>query len=193
MAYKRKDEELVISAAMQKEAISALARQSEADAGVAFSVKRKLEKLTAKVAEANSVTRTLVVDVSAAAVAQTVSELTGLGARALADWSMRTAGESGHFAKNIGFYSSLPVSALGASVYLIELATRSKKAMTLAVGRDIASRTANLLLNLGLANTVRALRYHLSKSIDEDQAAESERNQLMSKVAELQKILDLKK
>lgn len=87
----------------------------------------------------------------------------------------------------------MPVSALGASVYLIELATRSKKAMTLAVGRDIASRTANLLLNLGLANTVRALRYHLSKSIDEDQAAESERNQLMSKVAELQKILDLKK
>jgi hypothetical protein len=51
----------------------------------------------------------------------------------------------------------------------------------------------SLLANLGLANSIRAMRYYLSQSIDEDQEQEKEKQALLNKIAALTKQLDEKK
>jgi hypothetical protein len=174
-------------------AMTALVKDNEREAVVAMVQKRKFAAMSEKVSEQNSVVRAVTVDLSAAFIAQSITELTALGARALAEWSQRTAGAEGHFAKNIGYYTALPTTTIGASVYILELATRNKKALTLSLGREIASKASNLLVNLGLSNLVRAIRYHLSKSIDEDQENQAEKNALLNKVAMLQKEIEAKK
>ena len=78
-------------------------------------------------------------------------------------------------------------------MWMIELFTRSKRQMTLSLGRDITHRASFLLLNLGTANMLRAIRYHLANSVDEQQEAEAEKSALMNKIAELQKQVEGKK
>jgi len=174
-------------------AVTAMAKQSEKEAGLSQLVKRKYAAMAEKVQAQNSPTRAITTDVSAAVAAQAFTELTALGARALAEWSQRTAGGDGHFAKNVGYYSSLPQTVLGATVYIIELATRNPKAMTQSLGREITNKASNLIVNLGLSNTIRAVRYHLTKSIDEDQEDQAQKNALLNKIADLQKQLEAKK
>ena len=87
----------------------------------------------------------------------------------------------------------MPQSIIGAAVWMIELFTRSKRQMTLSLGRDITHRASFLLLNLGTANMLRAIRYHLANSVDEQQEAEAEKGALMNKIAELQKQVEGKK
>ena len=126
-------------------------------------------------------------------IAQGFNELSGLAARAIAEWSQRTEGQSGHFAKHVGLYQSIPQSVIGATVWMIELFTRSKRQMTLSLGRDIANRASFLLLNLGTTNMLRAVRYYLTNSIDEQAEVEAERAALLSKIADLQKQIEAKK
>ena len=87
----------------------------------------------------------------------------------------------------------MPQSIVGAAVWMIELFTRSKRQMTLSLGRDITNRASFLLLNLGTANTLRAIRYHLANSVDEQQEAEAEKSALINKITELQKQVEGKK
>jgi hypothetical protein len=176
-----------------KAAMSALVKSAEADAGFAIKVRKKYDAITERAKEQNSVTRTITTDLSASAAAHGINELFGLGARAIGEWSQRTVGSDGHFSKNIAYYSSLPQTALGATVYIIELATRNPNMLMPSLGREIASKAANLLVNLGLANTIRAIRYQLSRSIDEDQESGAEKNALLNKIADLQKQVEARK
>lgn len=170
--------------------MTALVKSAEMEAGFAVKTKRRLDQVVAKVQEEHTTSRTVTGDLSAAAIAHAANEVVGLGARAIAEWSQRTGGPNAHFAANVALYSSLPQSAIGAAVYIIELATRDKDALTLSLGREIASKASNLMVNLGLSQTIRAIRYQLAKSVDEDQEASAEKNALISKVAELQKRID---
>jgi len=147
----------------------------------------KLETVTKRIKEQNSVEQTLTVDAASAVIAHGSSELIAFGARALSDWSNREKGTEGHFAKHVGLYSSAPQSVIGFLVYVIELSTRGKRQMNLGLGRQIASRASNLLANLGLANALRALRYHLAQSVDESDEAEAERAKLLHKITALTK------
>ena len=155
--------------------------------------KKQLARIAADVGDQNSTSRAAVVTVSATVIAQGFNELSGLAARAIAEWSQRTEGQSGHFAKHVGLYQSIPQSVIGATVWMIELFTRSKRQMTLSLGRDIANRASFLLLNLGTTNMLRAVRYYLTNSIDEQAEVEAERAALLSKIAELQKQVEAKK
>ena len=181
----RKAEKKVAAATM-----TALIKNAEAESSIAVKARRKLDLVVAKAQEEHTTTRTVTGDLSAAAIAHATNEIVGLGARALAEWSQRTGGSNAHFAANVALYSSLPQSAIGAAIYIVELATRDKDALTLSLGREIASKASNLLVNLGLSQTIRAIRYQLAKSIDEDQEASAEKNALINKVAELQKRID---
>ena len=155
--------------------------------------RKQLTRIIADVGDQNSTSRAAVVGVSAAVIAQGLNEMLGLAARALGEWSQRSEGREGHFAKHIGIYQSMPQSLIGASVWMIELFTRSKRQMTLSLGRDITNRASFLLINLGTANMLRAIRYHLASSVDEQQEAEAEKSALMNKIAELQKQIEGKK
>ena len=155
--------------------------------------KKQLARIAADVGDQNSTSRAAVVTVSATVIAQGFNELSGLAARAIAEWSQRTEGQSGHFAKHVGLYQSIPQSVIGATVWMIELFTRSKRQMTLSLGRDIANRASFLLLNLGTTNMLRAVRYYLTNSIDEQAEVEAERAALLSKIADLQKQIEAKK
>ncbi len=155
--------------------------------------KKQLARIASEVGDQNSTSRAAVTAVSATVIGQGLNELFGLAARALADWSQRTEGSSGHFAKHIGIYQSVPQSIVGASVWMIELFTRSKRQMSLSLGRDIASKASFLLMNLGTSNMLRAVRYHLANSVDEQAEAEAEKSALMNKIAELQKQIEAKK
>jgi|JI6StandDraft_1071083.scaffolds.fasta_scaffold38903_3 hypothetical protein len=174
----------------QKAKMTALVSGAEGMAGMIVKTRRKLDQVVEKAKEEHTTTRTLTADAGAAVIAHGANELIALGARAIGEWSQRTGGQEAHFAKNVGLYSSLPQSAIGAAIYIIELATRDSETLSLSLGRDITSRASNLLVNLGLSNTIRAIRYQLAKSIDEDQEANAEKNALINKVAELQKRLD---
>lgn len=177
---------------------AAMARQeSKKNASLARSMTKiattattKLDALGKRVSEQNSVERALTVDAGSAVLAHTANELIGFGARALADYSLRTAGKDGHFAKNVAWYSSVPQSAVGFIVYALELATRGKRQLNMGLGREIAHRASNLLANLGVANSIRALRYHLSQSIDETAEQEAERRQMLDKITALSKELE---
>jgi hypothetical protein len=155
--------------------------------------KKQISRIIADIGDQNSTSRAAVTAVSATVIAQGFNELTGLAARAIAEWSQRTEGQNGHFAKHVGLYQSIPQSVIGATVWMIELFTRSKRQMTLSLGRDIANRASFLLLNLGTANMVRAVRYYLTNSVDEQAEIEAERAALLSKIAELQKQIEAKK
>jgi hypothetical protein len=155
--------------------------------------KKQLARIAADVGDQNSTSRAAVTAVSATVIAQGFNELSGLAARAIAEWSQRTEGQSGHFAKHVGLYQSIPQSVIGATVWMIELFTRSKRQMTLSLGRDIANRASFLLLNLGTTNMLRAVRYYLTNSIDEQAEVEAERAALLSKIADLQKQIEAKK
>ena len=178
-------------------ALSAKARSSEALAKqMAVTASRSMaqfDKLKKNVQQEHSVTRTLTVDMGAAALAHTFDQFSQFGVRALAVYSQRTAGTDGHFAKHVAIYSSAPQTVIGMLVYILELATRDTKTMRLSLGRDLASRSSNLLTNLGLANTLRAVRYYLAKSIDEEQEDNSEKQVLLNKIAELTKQVEGKK
>ena len=152
--------------------------------------KKQLTRIIADVGDQNSTSRAAVVGVSATVLGQGLNEMFGLAARALAEWSQRTEGKEGHFARHIGLYQSMPQSIIGAAIWMIELFTRSKRQMTLSLGRDITNRASFLLINLGTANMLRAIRYHLASSVDEQQEAEAEKGALMNKIAELTKQLD---
>jgi hypothetical protein len=106
--------------------------------------------------------------------------------------SQRTEGRR-PLCKACRLYQSIPQSVIGATVWMIELFTRSKRQMTLSLGRDIANRASFLLLNLGTANMLRAVRYYLTNSVDEQAEIEAERAALLSKIAELQKQIEAKK
>jgi hypothetical protein len=155
--------------------------------------RKQLARIAADVGDQNSTSRAAVTAVSATVIAQGFNELSGLAARAIAEWSQRTEGQSGHFAKHVGLYQSIPQSVIGATVWMIELFTRSKRQMTLSLGRDIANRASFLLLNLGTTNMLRAVRYYLTNSIDEQAEVEAERAALLSKIADLQKQIEAKK
>ena len=155
--------------------------------------KKQVARIIADVGDQNSTSRAAVVGVSATVIGQGLNEMLGLAARALGEWSQRSEGKEGHFAKHIGIYQSMPQSIIGATVWMIELFTRSKRQMTLSLGRDITNRASFLLLNLGTANMLRAIRYHLANSVDEQQEAEAEKSALMNKIAELQKQVERKK
>jgi hypothetical protein len=152
-----------------------------------------MARIIADVGDQNSTSRAAMVAVSATLVGQGLNELLGLAARALAEWSDRTQGKDGHFAKHIGLYASMPQSIVGAAVWMIELFTRSKRQMTLSLGRDITNRASFLLLNLGTANMLRAIRYYMANSIDEQSEADAEKASLLNKIAELQKQVEGKK
>lgn len=150
----------------------------------------KFESVKKSVHEEHSIARTLTVDMGSAAIAHTTDQLLQFGMRALAEYSQRTQGAEGHFAKHVGIWSSAPQSAIGMIVYILELATRDKNTMKLSLGRDLANRASSLLTNLGLANSFRAVRYYLASSIDEDHEEQAQKAALMNKIAELTKQLD---
>jgi len=188
--------ELAALRAERKEArqmTKALASELNKTGEIVEKGRKQLTRIIADVGDQNSTSRAAVVGVSAAVIAQGLNEMLGLAARALGEWSQRSEGREGHFAKHIGIYQSMPQSLIGASVWMIELFTRSKRQMTLSLGRDITNRASFLLINLGTANMLRAIRYHLASSVDEQQEAEAEKSALMNKIAELQKQIEGKK
>lgn len=161
---------------------------------VAVAAQNKVEQLKKNLSTQNSVTRTITVDGASSMLAHTADQLLQFSARALGEYSQRTAGPEGHFAKHVGLYASVPQTSIGFLVYLLELATRNKGTdLKLSLGREIAHSTSNLLANLGLANSIRAVRYYLSQSIDENQEQEKEKQALLNKIAALTKQLDEKK
>lgn len=160
----------------------------------AIAAQNKVEQLKKNLSTQNSVTRTITVDGASAIMAHTADQLLQFSARALGEYSQRTAGAEGHFAKHVGIYASVPQTAIGFLVYILELATRNKGTdLKLSLGREIAHNTSNLLANLGLANSIRAVRYYLSQSIDENQEQEKEKLALLNKIAALTKQLEEKK
>lgn len=160
----------------------------------AIAAQNKVDQLKKSLSTQNSVTRTVTVDGSSAILAHTSDQLFQFAARALGEYSQRTAGAEGHFAKHVGLYSSVPQTTVGFLVYVLELATRNKSTeLKLSLGREIAHSASSLLANLGLANSIRAMRYYLSQSIDEDQEQEKEKQALLNKIAALTKQLDEKK
>jgi len=188
--------ELAALRAERKEArqmTKALASELNKTGEIVEKGRKQLTRIIADVGDQNSTSRAAVVGVSAAVIAQGLNEMLGLAARALGEWSQRSEGREGHFAKHIGIYQSMPQSLIGAAVWMIELFTRSKRQMTLSLGRDITNRASFLLINLGTANMLRAIRYHLASSVDEQQEAEAEKSALMNKIAELQKQVEGKK
>ena len=188
--------ELAALRAERKEArqmTKALASELNKTGEIVEKGRKQLTRIIADVGDQNSTSRAAVVGVSAAVIAQGLNEMLGLAARALGEWSQRSEGREGHFAKHIGIYQSMPQSLIGASVWMIELFTRSKRQMTLSLGRDITNRASFLLINLGTANMLRAIRYHLANSVDEQQEFEAEKSALMNKIAELQKQVEGKK
>ena len=188
--------ELAALRAERKEArqmTKALASELNKTGEIVEKGRKQLTRIIADVGDQNSTSRAAVVGVSAGVIAQGLNEMLGLAARALGEWSQRSEGREGHFAKHIGIYQSMPQSLIGASVWMIELFTRSKRQMTLSLGRDITNRASFLLINLGTANMLRAIRYHLASSVDEQQEAEAEKSALMNKIAELQKQIEGKK
>ena len=188
--------ELAALRAERKEArqmTKALASELNKTGEIVEKGRKQLTRIIADVGDQNSTSRAAVVGVSAAVIAQGLNEMLGLAARALGEWSQRSEGREGHFAKHIGIYQSMPQSLIGAAVWMIELFTRSKRQMTLSLGRDITNRASFLLINLGTANMLRAIRYHLANSVDEQQEFEAEKSALMNKIAELQKQIEGKK
>ena len=188
--------ELAALRAERKEArqmTKALASELNKTGEIVEKGRKQLTRIIADVGDQNSTSRAAVVGVSATVIAQGLNEMLGLAARALGEWSQRSEGREGHFAKHIGIYQSMPQSLIGAAVWMIELFTRSKRQMTLSLGRDITNRASFLLINLGTANMLRAIRYHLASSVDEQQEAEAEKGALMNKIAELQKQIEAKK
>lgn len=188
--------ELAALRAERKEArqmTKALASELNKTGEIVEKGRKQLTRTIAAVGDQNSTSRAAVVGVSATVIAQGLNEMLGLAARALGEWSQRSEGREGHFAKHIGIYQSMPQSLIGAAVWMIELFTRSKRQMTLSLGRDITNRASFLLINLGTANMLRAIRYHLASSVDEQQEAEAEKGALMNKIAELQKQIEAKK
>ena len=188
--------ELAALRAERKEArqmTKALASELNKTGEIVEKGRKQLTRIIADVGDQNSTSRAAVVGVSATVIAQGLNEMLGLAARALGEWSQRSEGREGHFAKHIGIYQSMPQSLIGAAVWMIELFTRSKRQMTLSLGRDITNRASFLLINLGTANMLRAIRYHLASSVDEQQEAEAEKGALMNKIAELQKQVEGKK
>lgn len=188
--------ELAALRAERKEArqmTKALASELNKTGEIVEKGRKQLTRIIADVGDQNSTSRAAVVGVSATVIAQGLNEMLGLAARALGEWSQRSEGREGHFAKHIGIYQSMPQSLIGAAVWMIELFTRSKRQMTLSLGRDITNRASFLLINLGTANMLRAIRYHLANSVDEQQEAEAEKGALMNKIAELQKQIEAKK
>lgn len=176
-----------------KAAMSGMARELTDVTRGKQRVESVLKSYKAELEVEHSPTRTITVDLASAGIAHGTAEGLGYLARLLGDYSMRTAGADGHFAKHVALYSSAPVSLIGGIVYVIELATRDPKALKMTMGRDIASATSNLMVNLGLASTFRALRYWLSQSTQEESEAQAEKNALMNKIAELQKQLGASK
>jgi hypothetical protein len=188
--------ELAALRAERKEArqmTKALASELNKTGEIVEKGRKQLTRIIADVGDQNSTSRAAVVGVSATVIAQGLNEMLGLAARALGEWSQRSEGREGHFAKHIGIYQSMPQSLIGAAVWMIELFTRSKRQMTLSLGRDITNRASFLLINLGTANMLRAIRYHLANSVDEQQEFEAEKSALMNKIAELQKQIEGKK
>lgn len=179
---------------------AALAKQKQDSAKtkamtkLATAAMAKVERFQKNLKEQNSTTRTVTVDGGSAVIAHTFDQLFQWGARALGEYSMRTAGTDGFFAKHIGLVASVPQTTVGFLVYVMELATRGKSTdMKMSLGREIAHSASNLLANLGLANSIRAIRYYLAQSIDEDQETQKEHAALLNKIADLTKQLEQKK
>jgi hypothetical protein len=155
--------------------------------------RKKLDRVLQQVGDEHSTARAAVTASASTVLAQGLNELMALGARALAEWSQRSEGQRGHFAKNVGLYQSIPQSVIGFTIWMIELFTRSKSQMSLSLGRDIANKASLILLNLGTANMLRAVRYYLTNSVDEQAEAEAEKASLLNKIADLQKQIEAKK
>ena len=118
--------ELAALRAERKEArqmTKALASELNKTGEIVEKGRKQLTRIIADVGDQNSTSRAAVVGVSATVIAQGLNEMLGLAARALGEWSQRSEGREGHFAKHIGIYQSMPQSLIGAAVWMIELFT----------------------------------------------------------------------
>lgn len=112
-------------------------------------------------------------------------EVMNLGIRALAEWSKETEGEKGWIYKRVAYLQSMP-GVLGAIFYLFDYLNQSAQheasAKAIAatpegkeppmphVTSDLSlgfAKWSAMLVNLGLGNLARAIRYSVSEDIDE--------------------------
>jgi hypothetical protein len=82
-----------------------LASEIQQDGRACEKGKKQLTRIIADVGDQNSTSRAAVVGVSATVIAQGLNEMLGLPHGRFAEWSQRTEGREGHFAKHIGFIS----------------------------------------------------------------------------------------
>lgn len=140
------------------------------------------EALGNKLLSTQSVGRRVVTDSLAVFGSVSSFELMNLGVRALAEWSKETEGEKGWLYRNVAYLQSLP-GVVGAVAYLVDSliqnSNQEKAAALVAKGEAGAmpyvpgdfrrgfNQWSAMLVNLGLGNLARAIRYSISEGIDE--------------------------
>lgn len=160
-------------------------------AKMAASAQLGMEKLKKNIREQNSMTRTITVDATSSVLAQTADQLLQWAVRALSEYSSRTQGPTGHFAKHVAVYSSVPQTVFGFLFYTIEMISRGREEeLKISLGREIAHSASLILSNLGLSNSIRALRFYLSTKDEAEQKNQKEKDALLTKLGELTKKLD---
>lgn len=135
----------------------------------------------------------MTVDLVGSGSAVALTELMNLGARAVAEWSEKTAGEDGFFRNHIDFMQSIP-GALGGLVYILDLALRpdvhpedrnkdpkQQRPYMPPNWRRYMNEAAKQMSTLGLSNLLRALRFRWAESVDE----RVERQEKMDNLKEL--------
>lgn len=143
------------------------------------------EALGNKILQTQSPDKRLMTDGLAVFGSVTSFEVMNLGIRALAEWSKETEGEKGWIYKRVAYLQSMP-GVLGAIFYLFDYLNQSAKheasAKAIAatpegkeppvphITSDLSlgfAKWSAMLVNLGLGNLARAIRYSVSEDIDE--------------------------
>lgn len=165
--------------------------------------KDKADKLTKKVGDkfnkfvaitAQAAKTETGIEVVGGMSAQALNELGNLGFRSLGEWSEKSEGMDGFWARNVDLSQSIP-GALGSIIYILEKALRpefnkedtalptdERRPFIPAPWRRGVSEASKVAAHLGLSNTLRALRFRWSEGIDE-------RREKLEAIAERDKLL----
>mgnify|MGYP000007542391 FL=1 len=141
--------------------------------------KMKLFKEWERQLQENTKTRIWTVDLGGGALAQVSTELLNLGIRAAGRWS-----GDGWWARQNDLIQSLPHIALGALVYIAELATRPDPAKMLpSPTRAVISEASKLFAQLGFSKLMAAVRgrYADGQNATADLAAARAENEALKK------------